>query len=207
MSVNTSKTTGRRKLRFQNLDEVVADAERLAAMPTRPLGNWSLGQICKHLAETMNQSIDGFEFQASLPIRMVARLIKGRYLNRGLTPGFRLPRRAVRLLPSPTETQEGLGGAARGRGAAEAGAAPRGQSRVRSLELRGVEPAPPAAQRATPGLHRAGVRGVQECPTTHKPEAQARDFSGRRRLARRVGVTNDSLAGASGLCGWNDAAD
>ena len=72
------------------------------------MGNWSLGQVCKHLAETMNQSIDGFEFQASLPIRVVARLIKKQYLKRGLSPGFTLPRRAVRLLPAPTDTQAGV---------------------------------------------------------------------------------------------------
>jgi hypothetical protein len=108
MSVDTTKAQGRRTLRFQSLDDVLADADRLADAPVRSLGNWSLGQICKHLAESMNQSIDGFEFQASLPVRMVARLIKGRYLKRGFTPGFKLPRRAVRLLPPPIDTQEGL---------------------------------------------------------------------------------------------------
>lgn len=108
MSVDTKKATGRRKLRFQSLDDVLADVDRLAMAPVRPLGNWSLGQVCQHLAETMNRSIDGFEFQASLPIRIVARLAKRWILTRGFGPGFRLPRQAVGMLPAPTDTQAGV---------------------------------------------------------------------------------------------------
>lgn len=43
MAINTARVTGRRQLRFESLDAVLADAEYLASVPTRQLGNWSLG--------------------------------------------------------------------------------------------------------------------------------------------------------------------
>ena len=45
MPVATAKVEGRRKLDYQSLDEVVADAERLSAGTLTTLGNWSAGQI------------------------------------------------------------------------------------------------------------------------------------------------------------------
>jgi hypothetical protein len=59
MAVKTSKVTGRRRLHFESLDEVLAEAERLAARPYRKLGNWTLGQILMHLALAGEKSIDG----------------------------------------------------------------------------------------------------------------------------------------------------
>ena len=59
MAVKTSKVSGRRRLHFGSLDEVLAEAERLAAGPYRKLGNWRLGEILMHLALAGNKSIDG----------------------------------------------------------------------------------------------------------------------------------------------------
>ncbi len=62
--VNTSKVSGRRELHFTSLDEILADAQRLAAGQYRQLGNWSLGQATTHLARTMKMSLDGAKFRA-----------------------------------------------------------------------------------------------------------------------------------------------
>lgn len=102
MTVDTAKVYGRRSLRFNHLDDILAEAERLAALPTRQLSNWSLGQICQHLAGAMNLSIDGVPsdapFRAPLAMRILSRFLKRRFLNKGMPPGFILPEGAPKAL-------------------------------------------------------------------------------------------------------------
>src|SRR4051812_49208241 len=45
-------TSGRRSLQFATLEEAVADAERLLD-GYRSLGQWSLGQVCRHLSRAL----------------------------------------------------------------------------------------------------------------------------------------------------------
>jgi len=40
----------RRQINFCELDEVVADVEHLLSVDYQRAGNWTLGQICDHLA-------------------------------------------------------------------------------------------------------------------------------------------------------------
>jgi hypothetical protein len=107
--VETAKVTGRRKIRYANLDEMLADAERLQAGGYRRLGNWSLGQIAKHLADGMKVALDGSPVKAPVLIRFVAsRFLKKRAL-RQLKPGFKLPKKfAARLEPPQTEDAAGV---------------------------------------------------------------------------------------------------
>lgn len=50
----------RRKLRFDSIDEILPDVRRLEA-GHRTVGQWSLARICRHLADTFDGSIDGFD--------------------------------------------------------------------------------------------------------------------------------------------------
>lgn len=50
-------TPGRRTLQFRELDEVMADVECLL-QGHDTVGNWSLGQICHHLATVMRRVVD-----------------------------------------------------------------------------------------------------------------------------------------------------
>jgi hypothetical protein len=50
-------TTGRRTLRYENLDEIMADVDHLRS-GHQTIGNWSLAQICRHLATVMRWSVD-----------------------------------------------------------------------------------------------------------------------------------------------------
>src|SRR4051812_40749381 len=50
-------TSGRRTLRYDSLDEVMPDVERLLEGHTT-VGNWSLAQICRHLATVMRRVVD-----------------------------------------------------------------------------------------------------------------------------------------------------
>jgi hypothetical protein len=95
-----------RKVRYESFDQIVSDAERAVRHQAQTTGNWSLGQILEHLAIANEKTIDGFGFQAPFPIRMVGPFFKNRVLERGLTPGFRLSRRAAAALV-PDETDVG----------------------------------------------------------------------------------------------------
>ena len=48
---------GRRTLRYASLDEVMPDVERLLRGHTT-VGQWSLAQICRHLATVMRRVVD-----------------------------------------------------------------------------------------------------------------------------------------------------
>ena len=108
--VNTAKVTGRRELRFESLDEVLADAESLASGPWQQSGNWSLGQITKHLAISFENTADGREFKAPWFVRLVMPFFKKSFIEKPLSPGFKMPEamKPVYAPPAQVETDEGL---------------------------------------------------------------------------------------------------
>jgi hypothetical protein len=108
MAVNTKSVGGRRRVRFNDYDEMMADVHALGGGPIRQLGNWTLGQICSHLAIAMHSCIDGPPFMPAWYVRLVGPLLKRRALTRGLGPGFQLPRNAVALLPPEVGAAEGI---------------------------------------------------------------------------------------------------
>lgn len=110
MTVDTRRVQGRRPLKFTSYDQLLAEAERLARGPTRPLGNWSVGQVLEHLARTMNMAIDGTPLRVPWLVRWAIRLFFRRRLLDGPMPaGFQLPSAAAReLVPAPISADEGL---------------------------------------------------------------------------------------------------
>ena len=105
-----TKTVTRRQIAYANLDEVVADANRLVAAGAATSGNWSLGQILEHVATVMDKSIDGFEVWPPLPVRLVGRwFLKKRFLKEGMPAGFQLKGPiAKELLPPAVEPRQAL---------------------------------------------------------------------------------------------------
>jgi hypothetical protein len=98
--------SARRTVRYATLSEVIHDAEQLVGNH-HTVGQWSFGQICQHLAKTMNASIDGFGFTAPWWVRWVlAPMIKNSFLTKPMKPGFKLPQRGAALLPDDTVTAE-----------------------------------------------------------------------------------------------------
>jgi Protein of unknown function (DUF1569) len=108
--INTAKVPGRRQLRFNSLDDIAAEVERLAACrEITALGNWSSGQVLQHLASTMDNSIDGFPNFVPAPIKLFLRLfMKRRFLTKPMPPGFKLPPRAEKMLPGETSWETAL---------------------------------------------------------------------------------------------------
>lgn len=111
VSVNTKTVDGRRKLHFETLDEMLADAEQLATGEVRMLGNWSLAQVFKHLAEALNSTIDGSSFRPSFFVKVMAKLfMRKKFIYGEIPPGFSIPEAAqAQFLPrDDTETQAAL---------------------------------------------------------------------------------------------------
>jgi hypothetical protein len=70
-----SPVVQRRQLRFNDLDEVVRDAEALLAKGYEKAGAWDLAQCCKHLADWMRFPAEGFP-KAPAPIRLMLWMMK-----------------------------------------------------------------------------------------------------------------------------------
>jgi hypothetical protein len=102
-AIDTTKVTGRRTLRFNSLEDILADVEQLIkAREIRTRGNWSAGQVVQHLAITTNKSIDGFNFRVPWPIRLVLPLLlKRRFLTQTMSAGFNLSGKAEAEMVSP----------------------------------------------------------------------------------------------------------
>jgi len=109
MPVDTAKVGGRRKLDYASLEELLADADRLSSGPVKVLGNWSAGQIFRHLAIVYNGSIDGLTMSVPWLLRVMAPFLKKKLLRSPMPAGIKLPPDAAKVLtPGPTSTEEGL---------------------------------------------------------------------------------------------------
>lgn len=106
MSINTKKVGGRRQVRYASLDDLLQDAQQLAELETRVLGNWSQGQIYEHLARALDGSIDGAGFAIPTPVRwLMTLLMKRKFLKVAIPVGFKAPNHMV---PDETSTEAGL---------------------------------------------------------------------------------------------------
>lgn len=106
MPINTKKVQGRRKVRYESLDEFLADAQRLSETEVRTLGNWSQGQIYEHLSRSLDSSIDGVGFSLPAPVRWLMSLfMKRKFLKKGLPAGFKT---TDRFMPGETSVEEGF---------------------------------------------------------------------------------------------------
>jgi hypothetical protein len=109
MPVDTTKVQGRRQLHFNSLDEILADVDRLAQGKVRALGNWSPGQILKHLSVPMMWCLDGAPFKGAWYIRLFGWFIKSKFLRDTMTPGFQLSGDfAAELVAAETTWEDGL---------------------------------------------------------------------------------------------------
>lgn len=78
-------TPGRRTLRFESLDEVMPDVDRLLEGHAT-VGNWSLGQICWHLAAALRATADGPALPPRDPSLLVGEERKRAMLESGEVP-------------------------------------------------------------------------------------------------------------------------
>ncbi len=164
MPVKTAEVEGRRKLDYASFEELLADADRLGSGPVKAIGNWSAGQVFKHLATVYNGSIDGIAMTLPWHIRVMAGLFKKRLLSGPMPAGIKLPTDGEKtLMPEPTSTEAGLADLPRGRRATRTGAASCPAPRVRHADQARVGPDPPQAREPSHEFPRADVL-IQDGP-------------------------------------------
>jgi hypothetical protein len=111
--VDTGKVAGRRELRFESLDEVLAEVDRLAeaerAGRLRRLGNWTLGQTLGHLASWAEYGYTGAPLKPPFFIKWLLRLRKRKFLYGPMRAGVKIPGvEGGTLATEPLPLEEGL---------------------------------------------------------------------------------------------------
>jgi len=95
-AVDTGKVVGRRELRFESIDQVLADVDRLVEAERsgrlKRLGNWTLGQTLGHLATWVEYSYTGAPLKVPFFIRWMLRLRKQKFLYEPMRAGVWIPR-------------------------------------------------------------------------------------------------------------------
>ncbi len=113
--INT-KSAPRRELKFDTIDELCADLDRIdAAYATGGLGhtgNWTPEQILDHLANFWGCSFDGFP-GGNLPLllRVMVQMLYKKKATSGHQPppGYKIPKQAPHFLPRQGVTyQQGM---------------------------------------------------------------------------------------------------
>jgi hypothetical protein len=94
--VDTGKVSERRKLKFDSVDQVMAEVEHLAeaerAGRLRRVGNWTLGQTFCHLATWIEYSYTGAPLKVPFFIRWILRFQKRKFLYEPMRAGVKIPR-------------------------------------------------------------------------------------------------------------------
>jgi Protein of unknown function (DUF1569) len=112
--VDTGKVVGRRMLRFESIDEMMAEVDRLVqaekAGRLKRLGNWTLGQVLGHLAVWAEYSYTGTPLKAPLFIKLIVRLRKQKFLYGPMRAGVKIPGvKGGTLATEPMPVDEALG--------------------------------------------------------------------------------------------------
>jgi hypothetical protein len=113
-AVNTGKVADRRALRFESIDQLMAEVDRLAEAERggrlRRLGNWTLGQTLGHLAAWGEYSYTGAPLKVPFFIKWVLRLRKRKFLYGPMRAGVRIPGvEGGTLATEPMPLEEALG--------------------------------------------------------------------------------------------------
>ena len=110
MPVQAKPATDRRSLRFESLQEALDDADEMAVRPHHMLGRWSLGQVCEHLARTIDASIDGFDSSWPRIVQVaVGPFARRLILHNALPAGFQIPASMRdQLVPGDVDTADAL---------------------------------------------------------------------------------------------------
>jgi len=105
MPVNV-KQAPRREMRFDTLDDVLADAEAVTAGPHHSTGNHSAAEILWHVAYFIDKPVTGFGFTAPLPVRLLGKTLKTLgFANKPIKPGLNPPANIERRFwPGPEVT-------------------------------------------------------------------------------------------------------
>jgi Protein of unknown function (DUF1569) len=111
---DAGKVSGRRILRFESIDELMVEVDRLAdaerAGRLKRVGNWTLGQTLGHVACWVEYNYTGAPLKVPFFIRWLCRLRKQKFLYEPMRPGLKIPGvQGGTLGTEPMSLEEGLG--------------------------------------------------------------------------------------------------
>ena len=93
--VDTGKVSTRRKLKFDTIDQVLADVDRLVeaerAGRLGRVGNWSLGQALGHLASWAEYAYAGYPNKPPFFIVWILRARKQKFIHEPMRAGVKIP--------------------------------------------------------------------------------------------------------------------
>lgn len=94
--VNTAKVQDRRSVRFNIVEDALADIDRIVAADQagtlRTCGNWTAGQAFGHVAGWIDYVYEGFPLQTPWFIRIILRMKLKKLLREGMPAGVRIPK-------------------------------------------------------------------------------------------------------------------
>ncbi len=97
--MNEPRTTERRRLHFETIDDLLEEIDRVVeadrASRIRMLGAWTPGQILGHVAAWIEYGYEGYPMKR-VPwlIRLMLRRQLKKYMKQGMPSGVRIPRAA-----------------------------------------------------------------------------------------------------------------
>ena len=96
IAANSTSASERRSLRFNAIDDLLAEVDRIVAAEKagtlRQSGHWTAGQAFGHVAAWINYSYDGYPFKTPWFVRMILQTRIRKYLRDGMPAGVRIPR-------------------------------------------------------------------------------------------------------------------
>lgn len=106
----TNTVPARRTLRFETIDQVLAEVDRLAEAArqgsVRTAGTWTVGQNLNHLAAWAEYAYTGMPMKTPWFIRLILRLRRHAFLNKPMPAGVRIPGiRGGTLATDPAELE------------------------------------------------------------------------------------------------------
>jgi hypothetical protein len=105
---NTKQIEGRRTLRYDSFDAMLADLDALLLQgEVKALGNWSAAQNIEHVAKGIEAPIQGYPPSFKVPVffRIVGPMIRGMLIRKGMNPGIKAAGPVAEFFaPSPDAT-------------------------------------------------------------------------------------------------------
>ncbi|MEO0476493.1 MAG: DUF1569 domain-containing protein [Planctomycetota bacterium] len=95
-----------RELRFETLDDILAEARLIAAQPDATTrGSWTLAQNLWHVGRFIQAGVEGYPAKVPFILKLIGPLFKKKFTTKGFKPGvIKLPSQAAEHVVAPADT-------------------------------------------------------------------------------------------------------
>lgn len=100
-----AKPTLARKLHFESLDDILAEAKRIATQPDcDSRGTWTPAQNVWHVGRFIKAGVEGYPAKVPFFLKIIGPLMKKTFTTKGFSPGIKLPSQAADHMVAPPDT-------------------------------------------------------------------------------------------------------